>query len=751
MSRSYDTSSKHTRLTKSKATRSTTAIQPLEITTTAVVTGVGSTNEGCTRHLDDLNVTLDAKSQLKSITQSNSFGNFKNSNNNNSNINISNSNSNDNNKNKSTNKTDQDNSNTTTAILYSDNNNTNSNTNNNNNDNLNNSTNSSNNNINSNNGNTELTNNFISPVFQQTELISPLSKDKAISPLGSPILSNYVSVANPINSTATIATDTSNTILPPSEAMAALYDIANDSIVSKPMKNDTSNLTELFDSCFFSAILLIQWSNVVGPKVTKVWSGEPMDSSLLTTIARQVLNGEMGRALSKIEPKWLVLHRQGLVCTAFLYQDPCSSSLCGLVMVVPVRYLRNFSQYFNVLSQRVPRQLIDVLMKLRKNYRKHNVSWSTALDYFANIHLFGLVKSIMNLESVSLPTEWIKISHTLLSKDCKPIVDTEFLIKIITSHLQTYGSTVLIGKNLTSMNIVINTLALFLSPEEKSRSSHARKNHKYMPDLFLQGLLLQDLENAKTRLEIEVLESPTPTTIVDLDKLQIKQTVLQPAYRRLKYQWHDTFLNKLEEDFSHFITTGSHMKPYGEINQKRFATFQKTEVIAPMVQKLVQETFALPNKIRESYIRQWQRGLIKRAISLVKFIQDETSAILAKGMTSSMNPTTPTSMSENDNNNLMNTNMSIPNTNNSNNNITLPNIPLSSTTMASSTTSAGTATLTSSSSSSTRLQQQRQDIVQRMMDAFGITSWQDYLVIITVADKLRPGVMEFVDSYSNRL
>lgn len=45
MSHSYDPSLKHARLTKSKATSSTTAIQPLEITTTAVVTG-GTGDEG---------------------------------------------------------------------------------------------------------------------------------------------------------------------------------------------------------------------------------------------------------------------------------------------------------------------------------------------------------------------------------------------------------------------------------------------------------------------------------------------------------------------------------------------------------------------------------------------------------------------------------------------------------------------------------------------------------------------------------
>lgn len=40
-------------------------------------------------------------------------------------------------------------------------------------------------------------------------------------------------------------------------------------------------------------------------------------------------------------------------------------------------------------------------------------------------------------------------------------------------------------------NKVINTLALFLFPEERDRSSHTRKEHQYMPDLYAQGVLAQ--------------------------------------------------------------------------------------------------------------------------------------------------------------------------------------------------------------------------------------------------------------------
>lgn len=90
-------------------------------------------------------------------------------------------------------------------------------------------------------------------------------------------------------------------------------------------------------------------------------------------IGRQVLNGEMGRTLEGVEPKWIVLHRQAMICTAFLFHDPTLESLCALVLVVPVRYLKNFSQYFHVLCDRIPNQLVEPLLGLRKIYKRHAI------------------------------------------------------------------------------------------------------------------------------------------------------------------------------------------------------------------------------------------------------------------------------------------------------------------------------------------------------------------------------------------
>lgn len=171
---------------------------------------------------------------------------------------------------------------------------------------------------------------------------------------------------------------------------------------------------------------------------------------------------------------------------------------------------------------------------------------------------------------------------------------------------------------------------------------------------------------------------------------------------------------------------------------RRPFTFQTTKAVSPMVKALIDATFQLPCRLREPYIRQWRKGLVKRATCLVKFIEVETSAILAKASTSaptsaplpipqSSTTDTITSLSSNTNSNTS----------------TAPSTPATSPAPWSSNQAAlPTNTIAPSP--------HQHDIVQRMMDAMGITSWQDFLVILSTADKLRPGMMEFVDSYSNR-
>lgn len=131
---------------------------------------------------------------------------------------------------------------------------------------------------------------------------------------------------------------------------------------------------------------------MIGPKVDKVWSAEPVDEKTQMMIARQVLNGEIGSC--SIESKWVLL--QSMICTAFLFEDPTVRSLFAIVLVVPTRYQKNFSQYFQLLKDRVPIQLVQPLIHLRKMQKRESVVSSTRAGTHMDIliSMVGVVNSI---------------------------------------------------------------------------------------------------------------------------------------------------------------------------------------------------------------------------------------------------------------------------------------------------------------------------------------------------------------------
>ena len=43
-----------------------------------------------------------------------------------------------------------------------------------------------------------------------------------------------------------------------------------------------------------------------------------------------------------------------------------------------------------------------------------------------------------------------------------------------------------------------------------------------------------------------------------------------------------------------------------------------------MVQTLMDETRKLPARLRESFVRQWRRSLVKKALAMIKYVETET-------------------------------------------------------------------------------------------------------------------------------
>lgn len=224
---------------------------------------------------------------------------------------------------------------------------------------------------------------------------------------------------------------------------------------------------------------------------------------------------------------------------------------------------------------------------------------------------------------------------------------------------------------------MINTLALFLSAEDRAKSCHARKQHRYLPDLFLQGIYTPSIgkqpHSSGTTIDAEtglpyrrvernnrlyhILSSPFPTTIVDTVRCTVEQTERFPKYTALRSEYRKEQTKcVISRSISRLAAWNASNQGGGYIYQGSIPpqSFQKgtgsdaggfwgprrenswTSVewkgqkvvrpvhsAAPMIENLVRCAVGLPIEMREGYVRQWRRGLVKRALTLVKFAKTE--------------------------------------------------------------------------------------------------------------------------------
>lgn len=58
-------------------------------------------------------------------------------------------------------------------------------------------------------------------------------------------------------------------------------------------------------------------------------------------------------------------------------------------------------------------------------------------------------------------------------------------------------------------------------------------------------------------------------------------------------------------------------------SRKRPIVLTRTEAVAPMVRALLDDVRDIPARLREAYVQQWRRLLVRRAVAFVKFIKKE--------------------------------------------------------------------------------------------------------------------------------
>ena len=85
----------------------------------------------------------------------------------------------------------------------------------------------------------------------------------------------------------------------------------------------------------------------------------------------------------------------------------------------------------------------------------------------------------------------VDMRRTIFAPGNEALFDYDFIRLAITSHLQTGGVTVVMGPRKDIINMLIDSLAVFLTHDERRQSRYAQDEGdlSYAPDLFLQGIV----------------------------------------------------------------------------------------------------------------------------------------------------------------------------------------------------------------------------------------------------------------------
>jgi hypothetical protein len=208
------------------------------------------------------------------------------------------------------------------------------------------------------------------------------------------------------------------------------------------------------------------------------------------------------------------------VFTARFRNATTKFSLCLLVQ-------SHFLPHYLLLHSMIEDRMFQLVSSLRALMAKSKDT--RALSKFSKL-LPAFTKNVEQLQNSGLGS--IDFGKTFICN--QNLFEKEFVARAITSHLQTCHTTVVLGSNVGLVNSFVDSLSLFLSPNEVKLSAYAKKEAGiYVPDLVLQGVLGEEIaDNA-------VIWSRSPTTLVDVDRQIVKQTLPYHQYTVLRQDYMD--------------------------------------------------------------------------------------------------------------------------------------------------------------------------------------------------------------------
>eukprot|EP01128_Nolandella_sp_AFSM9_P012530 TRINITY_DN9369_c0_g1_i1.p1 TRINITY_DN9369_c0_g1~~TRINITY_DN9369_c0_g1_i1.p1 ORF type:complete len:343 (-),score=71.56 TRINITY_DN9369_c0_g1_i1:689-1717(-) len=270
-----------------------------------------------------------------------------------------------------------------------------------------------------------------------------------------------------------------------------------------------------------SGVVLSLWDNLSGPRVEQVWYDSQIPRELLLQSATFTLNGEMldmgegdsEEKLDRVEHKFLMLPQYFSACILFCAYFNGQLTKFSLSCIFSTGVVDRMFCMLNIV--------MDRLRFLAGIYKEVSSQSSEAAMTALELALPPMLANFSALATVRLDPPMFSSSLLAAATSLPNEVQT-FFSTVLTSHLQT-GSTVVIGPNAQRVEAWVVSLAPFLLEDQRrlARAQVLKGIQNFVPDLCLQGLQTQPGEKLDDE---QILFSLTPTTLVDLHSLSVKQT-----------------------------------------------------------------------------------------------------------------------------------------------------------------------------------------------------------------------------------
>jgi len=222
-------------------------------------------------------------------------------------------------------------------------------------------------------------------------------------------------------------------------------------------------------------------------------------------------------------------------------------------------------------------------------------------------HLYTFITNMEILYNSQLtPLKFSQTAFSISEQD----IDIDFLSRVLTSHLQTHGYSVVIGDDEKAVNMLVDTLSLFLiDPQDRKRSSRVIGKRGFIPDLIIQGIL--DSQERQNTPDEDIIQSLFPITMIDLKSQSVKQTHPYHEYSVLRKEYMDLELMKL--------TSNKTLKEW----QAKDGLFKTMRTNSILIENILKDAFGLPRSLRETFLAQSVKGLIRKSVLLIKYVEAE--------------------------------------------------------------------------------------------------------------------------------